>query len=162
MWQAAELAEATVGSDRAVELARAAIEVGPPAQGEAWGHERLGRYLWASGRLEESQAEFERAASLLTGEDGPEAACVFAGLGQAEFMAGRFESADRLSRKAIELTPSFETDPLTWVVARHVQGSVRNHLGEPDAGVELCREAFLAAPTAHSRGSARSCTASCC
>lgn len=152
MWQAAELAEATVGSDRAVELARAAAAVGSPAQGEAWGHERLGRYLWASGRLAESQTEFERAASLLTDDEGPEAAGVFAGLGQAEFMAGRFESADRLSRKAIELTPSFVTDPLTWVVARHVQGSVRNHLGEPDAGVELCRDAFLAAPTAHSRG----------
>jgi DNA-binding CsgD family transcriptional regulator/tetratricopeptide (TPR) repeat protein len=152
MWQAAELADATVSSARAVELARAAAAVGPPAQGDAWGHERLGRYLWASGRVEESQTEFEHAASLLTGDVGPEAACVFAGLGQADFMAGRFESADRLSRKAIELTSSVETDPLTWVLARHVQGSVRNHLGEPDAGVELCRDAFLAAPTAYSRG----------
>ena len=152
MWQAAELADATVGSDRAVELARAAWAMGPPRQGEAWGHERLGRYLWASGRLDESQSEFERAASLLTTDDGPEAACVFAGLGQAEFMAGRYESADELSRKAIDLTSTFDADPLAWVVARHVQGSVRNHLGEPDAGVELCRDAFLAAPTAHSRG----------
>lgn len=154
MWQAAELADATVGSDRAVALARAAMALGPPPQGAAWGHERLGRYLWTSGALQDSQVEFEHAAASLSSHDDAEAARVFAGLGQAEFMSGHFASADGLSRRAIELTPTLDPDPLTWVLARHVQGSVRNHLGDPDAGVELCREAFLNAPTAHSRGMA--------
>ncbi len=154
MWQAAELADATGGSDRAIHLARAASALGPPPQGEAWGHERLGRYLWLAGCLDESQEQFELAAARLTGDDGPEAARVFAGLGQADFMAGRYESADRQSRRAIELTSTFETDPLAWVVARHVQGGVRNQFGDPDSAVELCRAAFLGAPTAHSRGMA--------
>jgi predicted ATPase len=46
-WQAAELASAAVSNGRAVELARVAFTLGPPPLGEAWGHERLGRYLWA-------------------------------------------------------------------------------------------------------------------
>lgn len=154
LWQAAELADGTVGSERAVELAREAFTLGPPPKGVAWGHERLGRYLWMCGRLEESQTEFERAAAMLTGEDGPEASGVLAGLAQAEFMAGRYESADVLSRRAIAVTTEFAADPLAWVVARHVQGCIRNHLGDADAGVELCRDAFMAAPTAHSRGMA--------
>jgi hypothetical protein len=83
MWQAAELASGTVGYQRALDMAQAAFKIGPPPQGEAWGHERLGRYLWAAGRLDESRTEFEQAASLLSTNDGPEAARVFAG-GQAE------------------------------------------------------------------------------
>ena len=51
LWQAAELATSTVGNQRALELARAAFEFGPPPLGAAWGHERLGRYLWSSGQL---------------------------------------------------------------------------------------------------------------
>ena len=69
LWQAAELGSATAGNQRAVEVARAAFKFGPPPQGEAFGHERLGRYLWASGHVEESRAEFEKAAALLGDDD---------------------------------------------------------------------------------------------
>ncbi len=67
LWQAADIATSTVGNERAVQLARAAFERGPPPLGAAWGHERLGRYLWATGRLEESSAEFGRAAGAVGG-----------------------------------------------------------------------------------------------
>jgi predicted ATPase len=74
MWQAAELASGTVGNHRAAALARAAFELGPHPRGEAFGHERLGRYLWSSGQLEESRAEFEKAATLLPEDPGPRSA----------------------------------------------------------------------------------------
>ncbi len=89
LWQAAELATTTVGNARAAELARAASTLGPPPLGAAWGHERLGRYLWSSGQLVESRAEFEQAAAHLT-DDDPGAARVFAGLGQAALMSGDY------------------------------------------------------------------------
>ena len=95
MWQAADLATATVGNQRALELARAAFEFGPPPLGAPFGHERIGRYLWSIGRLDESRVEFERAAALLTGDEGAEAALVFAGLGQAALMSGNYETAER-------------------------------------------------------------------
>ena len=90
LWQAAEMASATVGNERATEIAREAFCYGPPPRGAAWGHERLGRYLWTSGHLEESAVEFETAAALLPEGDGPQAAPVFAGLAQAELMLGRY------------------------------------------------------------------------
>ena len=64
LWQAADIATSTVGNERAVQLARAAFEHGPPPLGAAWGHERLGRYLWATGRLQESSVEFAQAVSV--------------------------------------------------------------------------------------------------
>jgi ATP/maltotriose-dependent transcriptional regulator MalT len=150
-WQAAELAGPTVGNDRAVELARAAFAIGPPPQGEPWGHERLGRYLWSSGRIEESRTEFERAASLLGSTDGPGVAAVFAGLGQAELMSGRYEVAERWCHRAVESVMVPEVDPMAWGMARRVQGVARSHLGDPEGGVVLCRESLAAAPTAPTR-----------
>jgi DNA-binding NarL/FixJ family response regulator len=151
MWQAAELASGTVGNQRAAALARAGSELGPHPRGEAFGHERLGRYLWSSGHLQESRAEFEKAAALLPREPGPEAAPVFAGLGQADLMSGRYESAERWCTKVFDLVPTPDPDRLAWVMARRVLGVARSHLGEPDEAVELCREARAAAPDAHSR-----------
>ena len=72
LWQAAEIATSTVSNQRAIELARAAFEFGPPPLGAAWGHERLGRYLWASGQLEESRVEFALATELLADHADPE------------------------------------------------------------------------------------------
>jgi len=148
LWQAAEIASATTASDRAVELAQAGFELGPPPQGEAWGHERLGRYLWSSGRLDESSREYEAAAVALAANEGPEAPLVFAGLGQAELMAGRYESAGRWCERAIVAAVSAQDDPLAWSMANRVRGVVLSHLGDVFGGVELCREAVDVAPTA--------------
>jgi predicted ATPase len=91
LWQAAELASAAVGHLRAVELARAATQVGPAPFGAPWAHERLGRYLWLAGALDESRVEYERAAELLAGVEDAQEAALFAGLAQAEQMSARNE-----------------------------------------------------------------------
>jgi ATP/maltotriose-dependent transcriptional regulator MalT len=151
MWQAAELASGTVGNQRAAALARAAFELSPHPRGEAFGHERLGRYLWSSGQLAESRAEFEKAAALLPDDPGPEAAPVFAGLGQADLMSGRDESAEHWCKKVFDLVPTSDPDRLAWVMARRVLGVARSHLGHPEEAVGLCREARAAATDAHAR-----------
>ena len=151
MWQAAELAAGAVGNDRAAELARAALELGPPPEGEARGHERLARYLWGAGLLEDSRVEFEKAVSLLPAGGSVKGAPVYAGLGQAELMSGHYELAEQWCVKAIEVVGSPDVDIPSWVMARRVQGVVRSSLGDPEAGVELCREAWDSAPTAQSR-----------
>jgi DNA-binding CsgD family transcriptional regulator/tetratricopeptide (TPR) repeat protein len=152
MWQAAELASGTVGAQRAVELARAAFAVGAPARGEAFGHERLGRYLWTAGDHERSAVEFERAARLLAaGDAGPARASTFAGLGQAELMLGHYQSAELWCHKAFELVPTPGADPQGWVLARRVLGLARSALGYPEQAAELCQEAAAAATSAHTR-----------
>lgn len=151
LWQAAELASATAGNQRAVEVAREAFQLGPPPQGEAFGHERLGRYLWASGDLEGSRTEFEQAAALLGDDTDPRAAGVFAGLGQAELMAGRYELAEQWCARVFDLVENPDADPLAWGMARRTVGLARSHLGNTAEGVELCREALAVAPTAQAR-----------
>ncbi len=149
LWQAAEIATSTVGNERAVQLARAAFDSGLPPLGAAWGHERLGRYLWFTGRFEESRGEFALAAALST--DGHEAAAVFAGLGQAELMAGNDAAAELWCTKVFELVRAPEGDPLAWAMARRVLGIIRSSQGDPAGAVELCRTAVAAAANAQAR-----------
>src|SRR4051812_4456768 len=151
LWQAADIATSTVGNDRAVELARAALEIGPPPLGAASGHERLGRYLWASGQLVESQAEFELAARLLTGDEGAEAAPVFAGLGQAELMSGNYSAADRWCAKVFNVVRTPTESLRAWAMAHRVLGVVRSSQGDAEAAVEMCRESVAAANGAQGR-----------
>ena len=152
LWQAAELSSATAGNQRAVEVAQAAFKFGPPPQGEAFGHERLGRYLWASGHVEESRAEFEKAAALLGDDDtSAEAAAVYAGIGQAELMAGHYELSAQWCHRVFELIDDPADDLLSWVMARRTLGLARSHCGHPGDGVELCRDAHATAPTAQAR-----------
>ena len=151
LWQAAELASGTASNERAASFAREAFRHGPPPRGVAWGHERLGRYLWAAGHLEDSATEFEAAAGLLPDEMGPDAALVYAGLGQAELMLGRYDSAEARARQVFELLPTSAADPLAWAMARRVLGIVVSYRGDPDQGVELCRDAVETAPSALTR-----------
>ena len=151
LWQAAELASGTASNERAAALARDAFGYGPPPRGMAWGHERLGRFLWASGHLEQSAVEFEAAAALLPATAGSEAAAVYAGLGQAELMLGRYDSAEERARRVVEMLAEPTADPVAWVMARRVLGLVVDHRGDPDEGVALCREAAAAAPNALTR-----------
>ena len=151
LWQAADIATSTVGNERAVQLARRAFEHGPPPRGAAWGHERLGRYLWATGRLDESTVEFARAVDLLDGDGDAGTAPIYAGLAQAELMAGRNESAERWCATTFDLVPAAAHEPLAWSMAKRVLGIVRSNQGDPAGAVELCREAVAAAPTAQAR-----------
>jgi DNA-binding NarL/FixJ family response regulator len=152
MWQTAELVSGTVGDARAVELARAAFTFGPPPLGAAWGHERLGRYLWAAGDLSGSAIEYQRAAALLeSGDDHRGAAATFAGLAQSELMFGRFSSAEQWCSKVFELVHSSDDDPSAWVMATRVLGNVRAAQDAVDAGLALSRQAVHAAPNAQTR-----------
>ncbi|MEO7398040.1 MAG: response regulator transcription factor, partial [Ilumatobacteraceae bacterium] len=151
LWQAAEIATSTVGNPRAIELARAAFELGPPPLGAAWGHERLGRYLWASGRLDESRAEFTLAAELLADDEGPQTAVVFAGLAQAELMSGHYATAERWCMRVFDVVRTADDNPTAWAMARRVLGIVRSGQGDPDQAVELCRESCAAAGGAQAR-----------
>ncbi len=151
LWQAADIATSTVGNERAVQLARAAFEQGPPPLGVAWGHERLGRYLWATGRQQESSAEFAKAVALLHDDDGTAAAAVYAGLGQAELMAGNDATAERWCTQVFDVVKVPADDPLAWGMARRVLGVVRANQGDPAAGVVLCRESAAAAYSALGR-----------
>lgn len=150
LWQAAELATGTVGNPRAAELGQLAFRFGPPSRGEAWGHERLGRYLWASGRLEESAVEYERASALLA-EVGPDptTAPVRAGLAQAALMARDLDGAERWCEEVADLVEDASADPVAWGTSRRVLGAVRSARGDPTEGVRLSREAVAAADTPH-------------
>ena len=155
LWQAAELATSTVGNTRAIELARAAFEIGPPALGAAWGHERLGRYLQASGQLDQSRTEFAHAAELLADDEDPVAALVWAGLGQAELMAGHYTTAEHWCQRVFSVVPTPEDHPAAWGMARRVLGIVRSNQGDPDEAVQLCRESLAAANGAQARAFAK-------
>jgi DNA-binding CsgD family transcriptional regulator len=150
LWQAAELASSVVSNDRAAEIARGAFAVGPPAQGPAWGHERLARYLWASGQLAESRAEYGRAEALLR-PDEPGAAAVFAGLAQDDLMAARYDDAERRAMSALASVGSAAMDPAAWATAARVLGVVASGRGNADLAVTRCRDAVAVAPTAQAR-----------
>lgn len=149
LWQAADIATSTVGNERAVQLARAAFEYGAPPLGAAWGHERLGRYLWATGRSEESSAEFAQAAALLS--EGVAAAPVYAGLGQAELMAGRYLTSEGWCAKVFDLVPTPSDHPAAWGMSQRVLGIVRSNQGSPAEAVEMCRASVAAAVSAQGR-----------
>jgi DNA-binding NarL/FixJ family response regulator len=149
-WQVAELASSVVSNQRAAELARAAFAVGAPAQGPAWGHERLARYLWASGRLEESRAEYARAEALLR-PDEPAAAAVFAGLAQDDLMAARYDDAERRALSALAAAGSAAKDPAAWTTAARVLGVVASGRGDPDLAVARCRASVAVAPNTQAR-----------
>ena len=151
LWQAAELASGAVGNDRAADLAREAFTYGVPRRGAAWGHERLGRYLWGSGHIGESAEEFAVAKSLLADDAGPEAAPASAGLAQAELMLGNYEAAATSAQRVYDVLDGPATEPAAWSMARRVLGIVVDLRGDPARGVELCREAVAAAPHAHAR-----------
>ena len=99
----------------------------------------------------ESTIEFEAAAALIADEAGPHAAAVYAGLGQAELMLGRHDSAEARAQRVIELLPTPAADPLAWAMARRVLGIVVDYRGDPDEGVRLCRDAVVTAPSALTR-----------
>ncbi|HEY5422421.1 MAG TPA: AAA family ATPase [Ilumatobacteraceae bacterium] len=151
LWQAADIATSTVGNERALQLARAAFDAGPPPLGEAWGHERLGRYLWATGRLQESSSEFAKAIESLSDNGGAAAAPLYAGLGQGELMAGHYAIAEGWCAKVFEVVDAPDENPLAWSMARRVLGIVRSDQGDTTGAVELCRESVAAAVSAQAR-----------
>lgn len=152
LWQAAELAATTVSNHRAIELAREATTIGPPAQGEAWAHERLGRYLWAVGDHAASAAEFDAAAAALDAP-GPASGAVatLAGLAQAALMRGHDDDAEAYAQRTLALAPEPVDHPAAWTMAVRVSAVAHVQRGELDEGIALARRAVATAPTANTR-----------
>lgn len=146
LWQAAELATGTTGNARAVVLAREAFRRGVPARGAAWAHERLGRYLWASGEVEASRREFDTAATLVSSAAASEAiAATMAGLAQAALMDGNAGLAEDWCRRAFDRAPSPADDPAAWVIATRVLAAARADAGDLARATVLGRAALAAA-----------------
>ena len=155
LWQAAELATGAVGNDRAVAIAREAFRWGVPARGAAWAHERLGRYLWASGELDASRAQFDAAADLVGAGGSPEgAAATLAGLAQADLMAADRAGAERWCARLFARVPSADDDPAAWVMATRVSSAARADAGDLATAARLGRAAVAAAPDAYGRAMA--------
>ncbi len=137
LWQAAELASGAIGNDRGVELARTAFTFGTPPRGAAWGHERLGRFLWASGRLAESEVEFRLAAEQLdTDASAPGSVAATAGLGQAALMNTDFAAARTWSERVLA-DPSAHADQpgrVGDVATRARRGAGEQRTGRPGRG----------------------------
>jgi len=151
LWQAADLSSATVSNQRSIDLARQALLLGVPPRGAAWAHERLGRFLWADGRLEASEVEFEQAARLLPDVPTPADAATRAGLAQSALMAGRPSEAARRVAEVLAAVPEPAADPAAWVMAARVRGVVLSQQGDPEAGIGWCRAAVEHAPTVQMR-----------
>ena len=145
-WQAAELAYVTGDGARAVTFATEALARRAPSRGEAWGHERLARYLWTAGRLAESEVEYRLAAALVDPDDRTvDTAIVCAGLAQGEFLFCRYAAAQTWCEQALAVVTDPDVDRATWVHATRVLGLVHSHLGDTDAAIALCERAAAAA-----------------
>ena len=152
LWQAADLAYSTGQGALAVELAAQAMALGEPDGGVARGHERLGRYLWTAGRLDESFQEYAKAASLHdpATSGAEDAAAVQAGLAQADLLFCRFDQAESRSRAVRELVDAIQA-PTAWVDATRVLSFVRSREGDTEQAVRLATSAVEAAASATDR-----------
>jgi DNA-binding NarL/FixJ family response regulator len=142
LWQAADLASATGHNERAVALARRALELGDPPEGRAWAYERLARFLWSSGSIEESGETYAHAAALLDAaaeQNAAGASSTYGGLAQAELMFCRFDRAEHWARRALERADSHETASRS--AALRVLGVVETLAGQVEVGLEHCRAA---------------------
>ncbi len=146
LWQAADLAYSTGLGALAVDLATEAMALGRPDPGAAWGHERLGRFLWTAGRLDESFKEYEVAASLHdpASSSAPDTAAVQAGLAQADLLFCRFGDAETRSIEVRELVTASEA-PTAWVDATRVLAFARSRAGDGDEAIRLAAAAVDAA-----------------
>jgi DNA-binding NarL/FixJ family response regulator len=153
LWDAAELASATGDYVRASELGYEAERYAPPPRGEAYAHERLGRYLWAAGRLDESAGEYRQAATKVDASDPSVHASVFAGLAQAELMFRHTDEARAWADRALDLVAAGDGGHAgeAWLMAMRVRGMVESLDGHHGAAVEDCRAALAEARWAHHR-----------
>ena len=147
LWQTADLASATGQNERAVDLATHAISLGEPPEGRAWAHERLGRFLWSLGRIEESAETYARAASFLDGDDDRRAGAAYAGLAQASLMFRQFDRAEHWSRRALTVAD----DANTRSMALRVLGVLDVMAGRFDEGLAHCEQAVNEPVAPHRR-----------
>ena len=120
----------------------AALDLGDPPEGRAWGYERLGRFLWSLGAIDESAEIYAHAAALLEADgelDTHGAALTYGGLAQADLMFCRFERAEHWARRALD-TAAVD-DAAARSAAARVLGVVETLAGELERGLGHCRAA---------------------
>jgi DNA-binding CsgD family transcriptional regulator len=142
LWQAADLASATGDNERAIALARRALELGDPPEGRAWAYERLGRFLWSSGAMQESAETYAHAAALIDAapeQNAAGASLTYGGLAQAELMFCRFDRAEHWARRALETADP--QDAASRSAALRVLGVVETLAGQLEAGLADSRAA---------------------
>jgi DNA-binding CsgD family transcriptional regulator/tetratricopeptide (TPR) repeat protein len=148
LWQAANMLHAEGRNHEAIDVARRAIaeqDAGRPSAvsfAPAWQRERLARFLWSTGAMEESAETYARAAALLdgdTGESDADAVRAYTGLAQADLMFCHFERAAHWARRALDIAAA--DDATARAAARRVLGVVETLDGRIDAGLETCRDA---------------------
>lgn len=142
--RAAEAADLSGEPDRAIALGRLALvltgETGDPVA-TALAHERLGRYLWVSGRGKDALPEYRRAVELMPASPpSPERALVLAAYGQVLCLCDRPAESLSYCQDAIRLARE--------VGAAHVEAHALNTIGtawsctgDHEADVQACARA---------------------
>jgi DNA-binding CsgD family transcriptional regulator/tetratricopeptide (TPR) repeat protein len=122
--KAAEAANSTGQSERAIALARdavAAIDERAQAAQAALAHERLGRYLWLAGRGDDALPEYRRAVELMPERPPSERALVLAAEGQVLMLYNRLAESNERCAEALAIARALG--------AQHIEASVLNTLG---------------------------------
>jgi DNA-binding NarL/FixJ family response regulator len=140
----AELSYAASESDRAVALAGRALELigdsDPVAA--ALTRERLGRYLWTSGRHNESAAAYRRAVEQMPATPPtPERARVLASLAQILMLIGQIKDSRGLAEQSIEIARAVG-DRSAEAHALNTLGVDIGSLGDRERGIALLRQSL--------------------
>ena len=143
LWEAAEMAEITGAGERAIDLAlEAAQEDGDSIS--ALRLERLGRYLWAGDRHDDSAEVYRRAADAVDDADvSLDTALALAGLGQAAFLDCRYGPAEDYCRRALLMAARLGEPAIRVKIhAARVLSAVRSELGFDDEAVALSQQVY--------------------
>ena len=152
MRRAAAVANLTGDNERAIALARAAIERLDAGDLVAIAllHERLGRYLWLAGRGEDALPEYRRATALMPASPpSAELALVLAAEAQALMLCDHTAESATLCEQALAIAREVQAPE----VEAHVLNTMCANLsssGQPERAVEA---------GAHARRIARDCGA---
>jgi DNA-binding CsgD family transcriptional regulator/tetratricopeptide (TPR) repeat protein len=146
--QAANMLHAQGRNHEAIERARRAIaeeEAGRPSAtsfAPAWQRERLARFLWSTGAMEESAEAYARAAALVESDgawsvsDGVRA---YPGLALADLLFCHFDRAAHWAQRALDVAAPDDTT--ARAAALRVLGVVETLGGRIEVGLDACRAA---------------------
>ena len=105
-------------------------------------YERLGRYRWAAGEIDEALSAFRTGAQLVPADPSAERSRVLGALAQALMLEGRFEESARWAREAIASAQATGEPALAELGhATCTLGVDDAYLGDLEGGLALLREA---------------------
>jgi DNA-binding CsgD family transcriptional regulator/tetratricopeptide (TPR) repeat protein len=135
-------------TDRALAHGRAAVALVDPAVDPLTAgllEERLGRALWASGRLAEAREAYERAVALIPADPpSRERARVLAGLAGNRMVSTLYREAAGPAREALALAVSLGDRSIAGH-AMNTLGVCDVYLGDAEGGIARLREALAIA-----------------